>query len=79
MEAELQTTAEVIDELGGNPRVGELTAMNAKAVWNWRQGNTFPAWTFLILTKALKARGKKAPDRLWAMNPPVKRRQEASS
>src|SRR5256885_6979876 len=61
MEFDLHSTAEIIDELGGNPAVAELTGTgNAKAVSNWRSSNLFPAWTYLILTNALQALGKTA-------------------
>jgi hypothetical protein len=71
MEFELTTTEAVIDALGGNQRVGELTASNAKAVWNWRASNTFPSNTYVALQSALKSIGKAAPDALWSMKPAV--------
>ncbi len=80
MELTLQTTESVIDELGGNQAVSELTGtLNAKAVSNWRSSNLFPAWTYLILTTALQARGKAASDTLWKMEAPAKKPRQASA
>lgn len=72
----LETTDAVIDELGGNRAVGELTSSNAKAVSNWR-GAKFPAWTYLLINEALRRTGKTAPDTLWAMTPPQTKRRQA--
>lgn len=74
---DLETTEAVIDALGGNPAVAELTASNTKAVWNWRNAKQFPAWTYLLLTGALKRIGKSAPDTLWAMQPPAPKARQA--
>lgn len=70
-EFDLQTTAAVIDALGGNPAVGDLTGSNAKAVWNWRSSNSFPANTYVAIMTALRAQGMRAPDSLWAMKLPA--------
>lgn len=71
----LQTTDDVIEALGGNRAVGDLTTSNAKAVSNWR-GSKFPAWTYLAIKGALKRTGKSAPDALWAMNPPASKKRQ---
>lgn len=63
----LSTTSEVMDALGGNLAVAELTGSNNKAVWNWRVAETFPANTYVALTQALLAKGKTAPASLWGM------------
>lgn len=76
-EFDLNSTGEVIDVLGGNPAVGELTGSNANAVSNWRGFNLFPAWTYLSITKALSAIGKSAPDSLWKMQPPAPKKRQA--
>lgn len=64
---ELSTTSEVIDELGGNGPVAELTGSNPKAVSMWRTFGRFPWRTQLTLIGALRKRGKKAPSSLWGM------------
>lgn len=64
---ELCTTSEVIDALGGNRPVAELTSSTHKAVSNWRGFPKFPSNTYLAMTAALAARGKTAPASLWGM------------
>lgn len=64
----LQTTAEVIDTLGGIAEVAKLTARNYDAVEKWRNArDVFPPSTFLIMTKALARHGATAPMSLWRM------------
>ena len=65
---QITSATEIIDLLGGNPKVGELTGRTAAAVSNWRSFNLFPANTFLILTEALAERGYTAPASLWRMS-----------
>ena len=66
----LETTTDVIDALGGNRPVAELTGRTAPAVSNWRKFGVFPANTFVILADALEKRGKSAPSALWGMKSP---------
>lgn len=68
---ELCTTVEVLDELGGNGPVAELTASTTKAVSNWRSFETFPSNTYVAMIEALRARGKTAPASLWGMKMPA--------
>lgn len=63
----LSTASEVMDELGGNAMVAELTGSKPKAVWNWRKSGAFPSNTYLALISALQQRGKTAPASLWGM------------
>ena len=72
---ELRTTSEVIDALGGNPAVAELTSSTPKAVWNWRGFQTFPSNTYVAMTQALRAKGKTAPATLWGMRLPIEATQ----
>lgn len=74
----LTTTADVIDALGGNQEVSELTRADAKAVFNWR-GSKFPAWTYLSIKSGLRAKGKTAPDSLWKMEPPLSKKRRAAA
>ena len=62
----IYTTSEVLDALGGNQPVAELTGSTPKAVSNWRK-STFPANTYVSMTRALKRIGKTAPTALWGM------------
>ncbi len=75
----LHTTTEVINALGGNRGVAAITARKPGAVSNWRNFKTFPANTYLRLTTALAAIGKRAPASLWGMDdtPLVPERCEA--
>ena len=65
---ELQTVAEVVEALGGNRAVAELTGKESdSAVANWKKRGSFPAKTYLILKPELEARNITAPDSLWGM------------
>jgi len=68
---ELRTADEVMDALGGNAGVAELTGSTRKAVSNWRSFNGFPAKFYLVMTAALAGKGKRAPAALWGMSEPV--------
>lgn len=65
---ELTTTTEVIDALGGNQPVAELTNRGVQAVSNWRAWDHFPSNTYVVMLAALRALDKSAPDALWNMN-----------
>jgi hypothetical protein len=63
----LETSAAVIDALGGNGAVAALIgAKYRQRVSNWRKMG-FPADTFLVLTQALAEKGFEAPPSLWDM------------
>lgn len=64
---QLKTTSDVMDILGGNTIVAEITGRSAQAVSNWRKFSTFPSNTFVILKAALAVKGYIAPDSLWGM------------
>lgn len=66
----LETTEQVIETLGGNGPVAELTLSKPNAVSNWRSFKTFPSNTFVAMTGALRAQGKTAPASLWGMKLP---------
>lgn len=74
---ELSTTSEVMDALGGNVAVAELTGSSTKAVWNWRGFETFPSNTYVAMTDALVAKGKTAPASLWGMKATAERETAA--
>lgn len=67
----LETTEQVIEALGGNGPVAELTLSKPNAVSNWRSFSTFPSNTYVTLTAALQDIGKSAPPSLWGMKLPV--------
>jgi hypothetical protein len=67
----LETTDQVINALGGNGPVAELTASKPNAVSNWRGFETFPPNTYVVMTSALALIGKTAPTRLWRMKVPA--------
>lgn len=64
---ELKTTRAIMDVLGGDRAVGELTGRTRKAANNWRAFNRFPPDTYVAIRAALKDRGHNAPDSLWRM------------
>jgi hypothetical protein len=63
----LHSTNAVIDSLGGTDAVARLTGRGQPAASNWRTRSRFPANTYLIMTKALTAKGLFAPAWLWGM------------
>lgn len=64
---ELQTTAEVIQALGGYRAIAKITGRKDGAASNWGRFETFPANTYVAIRTALAERGLSAPDRLWGM------------
>lgn len=64
----LETTKQVIDALGGNAAVRELTGLRtAQAVWEYVNRGNFPPKTFVVMQEALRDRGFSAPASLWQM------------
>jgi hypothetical protein len=62
----LSTAKQVVEELGGLPRVCEITKSNLKQAMNWPgRAKSFPARTYVSMNRALKRRGASAPARLW--------------
>jgi hypothetical protein len=71
----LETTEQVIEALGGNGPVAEITASKTNAVSNWRSFPTFPSNTYVAMTAALEQCGKTAPASLWGMKMPAEAAQ----
>ena len=69
----LPTTSLVIDALGGNQKVAELTGATHGSVSGWRKSK-FPAATYVMLKKRIKKMGLSAPDTLWSMRRRPKRK-----
>jgi hypothetical protein len=61
----LRTAQQVIDHLGGMPKVIEITKANRKQISNWN--DRFPAATYVVMMRALNRTGATAPARLWNM------------
>lgn len=62
----LTTTTAVIDALGGNQPVKEITdAASRQTVSNWRRFKAFPSNTHAVMKAALLVIGYDAPDSLW--------------
>lgn len=64
---ELQTTSEVIEELGGVEAVARMTHRNKKAVSMWKTANKLPFHTQHKIISALVAKDKSVPLSLWGM------------
>jgi hypothetical protein len=64
---ELNSTAEVIDALGGVSAVARITGAKYPAVHNWTKFVVFPAKTYVVMQEALQAIGHVAPASLWGM------------
>lgn len=73
----LETTEQVIEALGGNGPVAEITLSKPNAVSNWRGFKTFPSNTFIVMTVALRLIGKTAPPSLWGMKLPAEQETAA--
>lgn len=69
--AELASTSEVIDHLGGISAVARLTDSKYNAVCNWKAFTTFPSNTYVAMTDALREKGFHAPASLWGMKEPA--------
>jgi len=69
---------EIIDILGGNSVVADLTESKPNAVSNWRRQGFFPANTFVALRCALADRGIDAPPSLWGMRPVLSEQESAA-
>lgn len=64
--SELQTAKEVIEALGGDVAVMEITSSKYRsAVSNWKRIGKFPPKTYKVLQNALQERSMSAPDDLW--------------
>lgn len=61
----LQTTADVMTELGGAAQVSKLTGAEYKTVWQWSKDAVFPARYFLVMWLELLTLGFEAPPALW--------------
>lgn len=58
---------EIIEVLGGNAAVANLTRSKPSAISNWKKRGQFPGNTFVILRAALERHNRKAPVELWGM------------
>ncbi|WP_210161820.1 hypothetical protein [Bradyrhizobium japonicum] len=67
----LETVDAVIEALGGRLKVADLTNRLPQQVTNWRAAGTFSPTTFLVMTTALAATGRRASPRLWRMDEPA--------
>jgi hypothetical protein len=61
----LETVDAVIDALGGNSGIAALTGSKPSALSMWRSAEGFPSNTYVIITDALRTKGKAAPTSLW--------------
>jgi hypothetical protein len=73
----LETAADVFTALGENPGVADLTGAKPSAISMWRKAESFPPNTYVVMTDALRAIGKIAPDSLWRMKVPAPDHAEA--
>jgi hypothetical protein len=67
----LETVADVFAALGDNPGVEAITGSKPSTLSMWRAAGSFPSNTYVVLTEALRAVGKTAPDSLWKMRSPA--------
>lgn len=69
----ITSTRVLIDVLGGNQKVAQLTGSTASAVSNWRK-TKLPAATYVVLRGKIDSMGLQVRDELWAMRLNPKRR-----
>ena len=63
----LTTASDVIDALDGTTAVARIAGRKPQHVTNWRASGRFPPNTYLVITEALREKGKSAPASLWGM------------
>ncbi len=61
----METVAQLINALGGDTVVAQLTGVRNSAVRNWRMYGAFPPRLAIRLKRAAEARGLEAPDELF--------------
>jgi hypothetical protein len=61
----LRSTQTVMAALGGTSATARITGAKRNAASNWLTAGVFPAWTYLLITQALAARGLAASPSLW--------------
>jgi hypothetical protein len=64
----LQTVDAVIEALGGTFKVAELVDLRPQAVSQWRARGQIGKGNYVIMTKALEAKGLVAPASLWGFS-----------
>ena len=67
----LETVDAVFTALGGPSGMQSLTGSKPNTVSMWKAAGSFPSNTYLVITDALRAVGKTAPDSLWRMKMPA--------
>jgi hypothetical protein len=64
----LATARAVVDHLGGLPKVASITDTNISTAKNWPgRAGSFPASTYVVMSRALRRRKATAHPRLWNM------------
>ncbi|MBR0741198.1 hypothetical protein JQ581_30125 [Bradyrhizobium liaoningense] len=64
----LTTARQVVEHLGGLARVSKLTDTKPKTAQNWPgRAKSFPASTYVVMSRALRRRKARAPAHLWNM------------
>ena len=63
----LNSAREVVDHLGGLPRVCAITGANKKQAQYWDRSAAFPAATYCVMQRALRRRKATAHPSLWNM------------
>jgi hypothetical protein len=71
----LETLADVFAALGKNSGVESITGCKPNTVSMWKSAGVFPSNTYVVLTEALRERGKTAPASLWSMRVPAEASQ----
>ena len=66
--SKIVSTSVLIDVLGGNKRVAELTGSSPSAVSGWRKSK-LPAATYVVLNSKIAKMGLSVSPDLWSMRP----------
>lgn len=67
----LETLDEVITALGGTDGLFDLMGAKPSTISMWKKAGNFPSNSYVLMSAALGARGKAAPDSLWKMKAPA--------
>lgn len=63
----LDTLDEVITALGGTDGLFDLLGAKPSTISMWKKAGNFPSNSYVVMTDALRQKGKTAPDLLWKM------------
>ena len=67
----LKTVDAIVTELGGTGAMASLARVGDSAVSNWKARRTIPSDQYMVVSEALRAKGKEADPALFGFVPPL--------